>query len=139
MKTAERTDEAFREAFAHAAIGMTLTSLDGRYLLVSEHMLQGNSDDDIFGQFFDASLVKVGTEFRISTNSWNQNRAAVASNGADFFVTWTDEQMWGQVRGSPVRAIAIVPRRFFKPFAASLRIGARSPDFMAPSLACPPA
>ena len=32
---AERGDAAFREAFAHAAIGMALVSLDGRWLQVA--------------------------------------------------------------------------------------------------------
>jgi hypothetical protein len=80
----------------------------GRYLFVSEHMRQGRSDDDVLGQLFDGNLVKVGGEFAISTNPWNQNRAAVASNGAGFFVTWCDEQMWGEVRGSPVTAGGVV-------------------------------
>jgi len=80
----------------------------GRYLFVSEHFLQGNADDDIFGQLFDASLAKVGGEFRISTNSWNQNRAAVASKEDGFFVTWCDEQLWGEIRGSPVSASGVV-------------------------------
>jgi hypothetical protein len=74
----------------------------GRYLFVSEHMRQGRSDDDILGQLFDTSLAKVGGEFPISTNTWAQNRAAIASNGVGFFVAWCDEQMWGQIRGSPV-------------------------------------
>jgi PAS domain S-box-containing protein len=36
MKPREAWDQAFREAFEHAAIGMTLTSLDGRYLRVNQ-------------------------------------------------------------------------------------------------------
>lgn len=80
----------------------------GRYLFVSEHMVPGFSDDDICGQLLDANLSKVGGEFRISTNSWNQNRAAIASNGAEFFVSWTDAQLWGEVRGSPVTATGTV-------------------------------
>jgi len=80
----------------------------GRFLFVSEHMQQGRSDYDIVGQLFDAGLAKVGGEFPISTNTWNQNRAAIASDGAGFFVTWCDEQSWGEIRGSPVTAGGVV-------------------------------
>lgn len=80
----------------------------GRYLLVSEHMRPSGFDDDIFGQLFDATLTKVGGEFSVSTNTWAQNRPAIASNGTGFFVTWCDEQSWGEVRGSPVSTNGVV-------------------------------
>lgn len=80
----------------------------GHFLFISEHMRSGRGDDDILGQLFDANLDKIGAEFPISTNDWNQNRAGIASNGSEFFVTWVDEQMWGEVRGSPVSAAGIV-------------------------------
>src|ERR1043166_2000176 len=63
----------------------------GRYLLVSEHMRMGRSDDDILGQILDMSLTKIGLEFPITTSASNQNRASIASNGTSFFVTWVDE------------------------------------------------
>jgi two-component system, cell cycle sensor histidine kinase and response regulator CckA len=49
-------DAAFREAFAHAAIGMTLTSLDGRYLLVNEALcrMMGYTEAELLGTTFQA-------------------------------------------------------------------------------------
>ena len=82
----------------------------GRYLFVSEHFTPGPSfDRNILGQFLDASLTRIGSEFSIATNTpWDQDHAAIASNGAGFFVTWYDAQLPGQVRGSPVSASGVV-------------------------------
>jgi hypothetical protein len=82
----------------------------GRYMLVSEHLIPGpTSDQDILGQFFDASLTKIGSEFSVAANTpWDQRRAAIASNGAGFFVTWYDEELPGQARGSPVSSTGVV-------------------------------
>jgi hypothetical protein len=80
----------------------------GRYLLVSEHMSPSRFDEDIFGQLFDATLTKVGGEFNVSMNTWAQNHSAIASNGASFFVTWYDDRLPPQVRGSPVSSSGIV-------------------------------
>ena len=56
MRIAKRGDAAFREAFAHAAIGMTLTSLDGRYLLVNEALCRmiGYSEAELLATTFQA-------------------------------------------------------------------------------------
>lgn len=81
----------------------------GRYLLVSEHLSPSTFDSDIFGQLFDASLNKVGPEFAVATNTpWNQRRPAVASNGTGFFVTWHNEQLPDDVRGTPVSPSGVV-------------------------------
>jgi len=49
-------DAAFREAFAHAAIGMTLTSLDGRYLRVNDALcrMMGYTEAELLGTTFQA-------------------------------------------------------------------------------------
>jgi hypothetical protein len=82
----------------------------GRYLMVSEHFTPGPAfDQNILGQLFDANLAKIGVEFPIATNSpWDESHAAIASNGSGFFVTWYDEQLPGDVRGSPVSASGVV-------------------------------
>jgi len=81
----------------------------GRYLLVSEHYSPGPFDQNILGQLFDPGLTKIGSEFPIATHTpWNQGHAAIASNGAGFFVTWNDDQLPSQVRGSPVSATGVV-------------------------------
>jgi two-component system, cell cycle sensor histidine kinase and response regulator CckA len=56
MMPGTRGDAAFREAFAHAAIGMTLTSLDGRYLRVNGALcrMMGYTEAELLGTTFQA-------------------------------------------------------------------------------------
>jgi two-component system cell cycle sensor histidine kinase/response regulator CckA len=51
-----RGDAAFREAFAHAAIGMTLTSLDGHYLRVNDALcrMMGYTEAELLSTTFQA-------------------------------------------------------------------------------------
>jgi PAS domain S-box-containing protein len=56
MTFGERGDAAFREGFAHAAIGMTLTSLDGRYLRVNDALcrMMGYTEAELLATTFQA-------------------------------------------------------------------------------------
>ncbi|TAH39642.1 MAG: hypothetical protein EYC70_02310 [Planctomycetota bacterium] len=70
-----------------------------RYLLVWEQWVASN---DIKGKLLDAALNPIGSTFSMTTNVWNQDRPTVTSNGTDFYVAWSDEQLSGQVFGTPV-------------------------------------
>ncbi|MFG6439490.1 PKD domain-containing protein, partial [Roseateles sp. LKC17W] len=90
----------------HQEAPSVATLVDGSYVVVWQSAGQDGSGDGVYGQRFSASGAALGTEFRISTNSSNDQEfphVEALSNGG-FVVTWQDNvtpsadgSSWAQV------------------------------------------
>jgi len=80
----------------------TVTALDdGGYVVTWTSYGQDGRGDGIFGQRFDATGTKVGTEFQANTHIWNnQNKSDVtALSDGGFLITWSSDRQDGSQTG----------------------------------------
>lgn len=59
-----------------------------RYLVTWEHFGASGEQRNLYGHFFDPGLAPIGAEFEIAGGPGNQEKAAVSTNGGQFFVAW---------------------------------------------------
>lgn len=69
----------------------SLDAAAGRYLVAWEHLDPQGSGDNLFGQLFDASMNRIGAEFRIGDGG-PSSHPIVASSDTGFLVTWDSQR-----------------------------------------------